>query len=162
MTEKTSGQKDALTVALKFISLRPRSKREVADKLKLKGFAPPEIDSCVDELVKAGYLDDEKYAALLSESRIRNKSWGPLKILNELELKGIPKEIIKKIAGTYSAGLEADTAALALKKWLKRKGLAPELDRKGVEKAFRFLKGRGFPSPVIFKALGGLKDHIEE
>ena len=41
---KGPGQKDALTVALKFLSSRPRSIKEVRDRLGDKGYGAEEID----------------------------------------------------------------------------------------------------------------------
>lgn len=150
----TRGQarKDALTVALNYLSSRPRSIFEVRTKLKDKGFEAAEIDGTVERLIEASYLDDEKFAELLVDSRLRFKNWGPAKIARDLEKKGIPKETIARL---LSASTVASSAAAkeAARKWIRKNRLSPPLERKDTERAFRFLSSRGFPPSVIFEIL---------
>ncbi|MBI1911832.1 MAG: regulatory protein RecX [Deltaproteobacteria bacterium] len=160
--EKPAHKQDALTVALRFLSYRPRSVYEASEKLKSKGFSEPEINSALDYLLKSGYLDDEKFADLLLGSRTRNKNWGLRKITAELDSKGISKDIIKKIVGEVDSAQEAQTAKAAFDKWVKKNRAQAPLERKEFEKAFRFLHGRGFSTSAIFSVLNGFKnDSIE-
>lgn len=150
----TRGQarKDALTVALNYLSSRPRSIFEVRTKLKDKGFESVEIDGAVGRLIEAGYLNDEKFAVSLVESRLRFKNWGPAKIALDLEKKGIAKEGIARLLSGFA---EASNIAAkeAARKWLKKNRLSPPLERKETERAYRFLAGRGFSSSIILAVI---------
>ncbi len=150
----TPGQarKDALTVALNYLSSRPRSIFEVRTKLKDKGFEAAEIDKTVSRLIEASYLDDEKFAAILVESRLRFKNWGPAKIARDLDKKGIPTETIARLlSGSIVASNSA--AREAARKWMKKNRLSSPLERKDTERAFRFLSSRGFSPSVIFEVI---------
>lgn len=160
MSRKNAAPKDPVSAALRLISQRPRSVAELAEKLRAKGFEGAEVERAVADLSEAGYLDDEKYAALLALSRSRNKFWGPAKIVFELNRKGISQEIIRKTVVRDPAS-EETTAVEALKKWLKKTGLAEPLDRPGSARAYRFLKGRGFSADSIFKALARFKGRFD-
>ncbi len=163
MTRKSDNAKDVLTVALKYLSYRERSISEVRERLKEKNFGSSEINKAVDYLLKAGYLNDERFAELLASSRIRNKNWGPAKIAFDLSSKGIAKEIIQRVIASYDASNDsmAETAGKAFRKWVRKKGLSPPLGRIESEKAFRFLKGLGFPTYVIINTLDGSKNRFE-
>lgn len=152
--DRTSDRaRDARAVALKYLSYRDRSTAEVRNKLREKNFEGPEVDSAIDYLARAGYLNDYKFADSLVNSRIRNKSWGPARISAELFSKGVSRETISKV---LPAGETVEkTAAEAFGKWVRKKGLTPPLDAKESARAFRFLKGLGYPSYVIMSVLGG-------
>ncbi len=147
---------DARNAALKYLSYRDRSTAEVRNKLREKNFEASEVDSAIDYLVRAGYLNDDRFADSLVNSRIRNKSWGPARISAELFSKGVSKETIRKVLPTGET--VERTAAEAFLKWLRKKGLTPPLDVKESARAFRFLKGLGYPSYVIISVLGERSD----
>ncbi len=160
MAKKNAAPKDLMSTALRLISYRPRSVAELREKLLAKGFEGVEVEKAVEELCEAGYLDDEKFAALLAGSRVRNKFWGPAKIIFELNRKGVSKEIVRKTV-VRDQGAEEATALEALTRWLKKTGSPHVLDRKGCEKAYRFLKGRGFTADSIFKVINRFAGNVE-
>lgn len=150
--------RDAIGAALKFLSRRPRSVKEVSDRLRSKGFQESESDAAVRELVSLGYLDDERFAALLTESRIRNKHWGAEKIAFELKGKGVTEEIIRKTLKPLDDRAETDVALEAFKKWARGRGLKEGgLEGTVFEKAYRHLRSRGLRSSVILQVLNRLK-----
>ena len=151
MTRGQTGR-DALTVALNYLSSRPRSVFEVRTKLKDKGFESVEIDGVVSRLIEASYLNDEKFAVSLVESRLRFKNWGPAKIARDLEKKGIPKETIARLLSGSTVASNA-AAREAARKWMKKNRLSPPLERRETERAFRFLSSRGFPPSLIFEVI---------
>lgn len=146
--------KDALSAALKFLSYRPRSVMEVNERLRKKGFTEDEAGPVIEYLLDAGLLDDKKFACDLAASRTRYKNWGPLKIAAELELKGISRESVEAALLPLK---DSPAAGTALGKWVKRNGVKTPLDKKARERAFRFLKSRGFTTEAAMKALGALK-----
>lgn len=146
--------KDAVNAALKFLSYRARSGREVIEKLGKKGFPEPIIGAALNYLIDGGYINDKKFAEDFTASRIKGRNWGPARIGFELDSKGISREIIRAVLGDITAESETEAAKAAYLKWLKKKGLTPPLDRKDKAGAFRFLKGRGFSSSAASSAIG--------
>jgi regulatory protein len=160
MPGKKAAPKDIVAAALRLLSYRPRSMAELKEKLLLKGFEAAEAEKAVTILREAGYLDDERFAALLADSRVRNKNWGPSRIVAELIRKGVPTEIIRSTVA-HDPEAEASTALAAFDKWIKKTGSPCPLDRKAYERAYRFLKGRGFSTDAIFKVINGFKGNFE-
>jgi regulatory protein len=109
-----------MSVAIKFLSYRARSTKEVEEKLKEKGFGPSEIKQTIVWLTGTGYLNDEVFARERASLRLRVKHWGTMKIASELKTKGIGPEIIGKILGEVNEALETETALKALEKWTLR------------------------------------------
>ncbi|MDO8426186.1 MAG: regulatory protein RecX [Deltaproteobacteria bacterium] len=148
MAQKT--KRDALSTAYKLLSYRQRSVMELSGKLEAKGFVAEEIGPVIDYLKEAGFLDDGKFASELAASRVKYKNWGPIKISAELESKGISREIIEAAFAPLKGGFGAEAA---LNKWIKENRAGIPLDKRTRERAFRFLKGRGFTADSIMKAI---------
>lgn len=116
--------------ALKFLSFRNRSVKEVRDYLVKKKFAPAEIAETIDNLIELKFLNDEKFAEEWVEIRTRIKPSGPIKLKFELRQKGIDEEIIKKVTKLdYSPIIKA---------------LALRYSHKDRQKMTGFLGRRGF------------------
>ncbi|MBI5970056.1 MAG: regulatory protein RecX [Deltaproteobacteria bacterium] len=156
--------KNVLNTAVKLLSIRQHSVKELGAKLALKGFDAAEIEKTVAYLLDANYLDDAKYAAALTGARAIHKHWGPAKIRAELSAKGVSPEIIKTAvsgqfggagAGEADAGEIPPFARAALEKWLKKKALNLPLDKKNLARAIRFLISRGFSTAAAMTAAGG-------
>ncbi|OGP15273.1 MAG: hypothetical protein A2052_09340 [Deltaproteobacteria bacterium GWA2_54_12] len=149
--KKNSENKDALGAALRLLGVRQRSVFELTGKLRDKGFADADINETVEKLLKAGYLNDESFAAALARSRASHKAWGPAKIARDLSNRGIAREIVKD-AVALACPAEEELAKAALERWRKRhKGLS---GREETQKAFRHLSSRGFSPSAIWKAIG--------
>ncbi len=158
MSAEKPGSPDSLTVALKHLSYRDRTVKEVRKKLKAAGFATEDITCSVKYLIETGLLDDERFAAALAGSRLRNKNWGAARIASDLLSKGISREITQKTLSRLDEGVEKEAAVRALEKWARihncsLKGAGnPE-----VLKALRHLKARGFSPHLIIKVIEGFR-----
>lgn len=150
--------KNVLNTAVRLLSIRQHSVKELGAKLASKGFVAEDIEKAVAKLLDAGYLDDAKYAAALASTRATNKRWGPAKIRAEMTIKGVSQEIIKTAVNAQFAalgGAEQDAACAAFDKWLKKKSLSQPLDKKNLLRAVRFLIGRGFSPASAMEAASG-------
>jgi len=151
--KKKSAGYDSNSAALNLISYRARSEREIRDKLAERNFDAEEIEKTVKWLKGYGYLNDEQFAKDLSSSRVRVKSWGPLKIRQELSHKGLSSDHIQDALGDYDESLQLETSTEAMEKWLRKKGYSPPLDEKERNKAILYLKSRGFTGDIIIKTV---------
>ncbi|MBI5562679.1 MAG: regulatory protein RecX [Deltaproteobacteria bacterium] len=145
--------KDPYATALRLLGLRPHSIAELTAKLRRKGFGPDEAAGTIERLLDAGYLNDERFAWALFESRSRNKGWGRMKIAAELSAKGVSKEIIERTAKTLDPEAEEKLVKDVLARWLRRGGSALPLDRAASAKAIRHLTGRGFSLDAALTAI---------
>ena len=129
--KKLGGNEKLFGKILNFISYRPRSVREVVDRLKKYDADPIEIPTLIDKLKDLGYLDDYAFAQWFVEARRASGTRSSRHIESELYGKGISREIIKEVLSDRSLDREALTALIAKKRSLPREKLLGYLMRKG-------------------------------
>ncbi|MDO8621470.1 MAG: regulatory protein RecX [Candidatus Levybacteria bacterium] len=129
--------------ALKFLSYRPRSEKEIRDKLFQKKTPQDLIEKIVSKLKEQKFINDEEFAKLWIESRNRSKPRSLRLIKLELKRKGIEGDIIDKM--TNDEGLMIKDLESAKKLVAKRMARLKGLDRQKIyEKLGRFLASKGF------------------
>ena len=83
---------------LSFLARREHSVEELRRKLKQNSSISKTTDfsklleRCLQEMQEKGFQSDDRFARQYVESKLANKSHGPLKILAELFNRGIPRE----------------------------------------------------------------------
>jgi regulatory protein len=138
----------AMDSAYRCLTYRPRSRAEVEAKLRDKGFDGAIIQSAVSALLRLGYLDDEKFARLWAESRIRLRAFGKRRIERELRTKGVDPEIVREtLSGVFADDQEIDIAERAAARKIQSMS---SLDRETQRRRLAgFLERKGFPYDVI-------------
>ena len=91
-----SSRDDALQIAMKFCGYRERSKKEVEDKLKAKGFNHKIIKVCIDRLVELDFLNNIRFSKSFSRGKNNNNRWGKNKIKFHLKNKGLTNDEINR------------------------------------------------------------------
>lgn len=142
-------QSKANNCALKFLTYRQRSKKEIIDKLAEKGFEDKFIENTLVYLKNYDLVDDLEFARSFAKDKINLNKQGPQKIKYELYKKGISKEIIEKVLdeddNEYNRALE-----LAKKKLPSYKND----DRNAIyRKLGGFLQRRGYSYECVSKVL---------
>lgn len=134
-------KKSAMEKAMRLLSRRALSERELLNKLCAAGYPFREARDTVAECRKHGYVNDEAFAADYTEL-LAGRCLGGRRIRLALRKRGIPAELQEEPLEA-AAETEAERASEALA--YKLRLLARETDpRRKREKAFRFLIGRGF------------------
>lgn len=134
-------KKSAMEKAMRLLSRRALSERELLNKLCAAGYPFREARDAVAECRKRGYVNDEAFAADYTEL-LAGRCLGGRRIKLALRKRGIPAELQEEPLEA-AAETEAERASEALV--YKLRLLARETDpRRKREKAFRFLVGRGF------------------
>lgn len=82
----------AVEAALNFLSYRPRTRHEVQRKLVSRGFSEDATEAALQRLDAVGLIDDAAFVALYVRDRISHRPMGSRRMVNELYLKGIPRE----------------------------------------------------------------------
>lgn len=142
--------------ALRFLSIRPRSEKEVVDYLVQKiarrenikyqeAKQSPLIDTVIVKLKRYKYLDDRQFAKWLVNSRIKLGPRGLFLIKQELIHKGISKENIESVLIGYPD--QRVLAQRAIEKKLKKWHGLSRIDLK--KKIYTYLAGRGFDFETI-------------
>lgn len=133
--------------AIGMLARREYSRAELAARLAAGGANRAEIDPVLDELERAGYLSDARFAAAV----VRQKAGGYAKraIAHALRGKGVAAPAVQEAL----AGLDGeDELAQALALWQRRFGKAPADEREKARQV-RFLVSRGYATSVVFRVL---------
>ena len=149
--------KSAKNEAIKYISYKFRSRKEVFAKLSEEGYEKGIIEKVLDELTAMGYINDKIYTQkyIFDRSKLKPKSSKLLK--HELRLKGIDSDIINEVMMDYEVDDNIVAEGLARKKF----GKYDMTEEKIVKKIYSFLKHRGFDHDVISRAINELGNNIE-
>ena len=150
-----SEKNTALDKALTHVSATRKTEKQVRDFLTKKGYLPVVIEFVLEKMRGYGFLDDGEYAEAYVEFASRKK--GGRLIRMELKAKGVSDE---EIDGALE-GLDGDTQETAAKTLLQKYMRGKEPTRENLQKAYRYLTGKGFDYETAKNALSTLGD-IEE
>ncbi|MDD5746766.1 MAG: regulatory protein RecX [Candidatus Omnitrophica bacterium] len=144
----------AKNYALRLLKVRPRSRRELTERLGRKNFSPEIIGSVIGLYAQAGYINDEQFARLWVASRMRQRPRAKRVIRYELLKKGISREIADQALSGIDDLAERQTAqTLAQRKLEKLAGLA---DPVKVRRLAGYLSRRGFNPGLVINIVNKL------
>ncbi len=89
---EAAGLRSAFVAALRLLSNRDYGRKELENKLVLKGIERDFARAAALKAEDLGYVDDEAYAAMLARRLSENKGYSSKKIKYELAAKGISHE----------------------------------------------------------------------
>lgn len=134
----------ALDCALRLLTRREHSAKELTDKLKQKGFHQEEISDVLDSCQRLNLQSDQRFTEIYIRSRIR-QGYGPVKISQELRNKGVDLELIQKEMQQE----RFNWLTYALTVWEKKCKGQINLSFQEIQKQQRFLLYRGFDIDII-------------
>lgn len=140
--------------ALKFLSFRPRSEKEVDDYLNKKKVGEQTKKMVIEKLKKAKLLDDRQFALWWFDQRITFRPSGRRLLEYELAKKGIDQETLNRLLETRLT----DDLEFKLAKEAAQKKLAAYQKLSPLEfhqKMTAFLARRGFSWEVIKEVIDG-------
>lgn len=145
----------ATTAALAFLAYRPRSEREVRDRLRQKGYGAEAVAATVAKLEDWRYLDDADFARRWVENRVTQKPRGRRLLEQELRVKGIDVETSRQVIDDVSPDESAQALDLALAKRRAYANDAPPVARRKLG-AYLARRGYGFEviRPILDRVLG--------
>lgn len=139
---------EAKNSALRLLARREHGAKELADKLKRKGFPAEEIKEALDSCQHSDYQSDARFVEVYVRSRI-HQGYGPLRIGQELKQKGIHESLIaQKMQQEQNNWLD-----YALAVWQKKYKELPSLSMQERQKQQRFLLYRGFDMDIIAQVM---------
>lgn len=149
----------AVTGALAFVSYRPRSEREVRDRLRKRDFSQQAIDEAIERMRGWNYLDDQAFAEWWVENREEHRPRGKRLLAGELREKGIAPDVVSDVLD--EAGIDESSAALEMAR--KRLGSLSSLDRPTQKRRLAaFLARRGYGWDVVGPVMKQVFDELDE
>lgn len=151
MNEGASYNK-ALAYSYRLLRYRPRSSKELCERLKQRKVDQAVIDKIIENFKRRRLLDDKRFARLWALNRIGDKPSSLTMIKQELAIKGIETEVIDDTLGQIKQDFDEYEIAKGLAE--KKVRLLTSLNKmKAKRRLFDYLKRRGFSSDIIFKVL---------
>ncbi len=137
---------------MRLLARREHSRRELLDKLALRGFERSEVEPVIADMAEQNWQNDERFAECYVRQRIAN-GYGPMRIAYELQQRGISDvdlnlQAEEQVGGWQNLALDVylgkydDEKSLTANEWLKRS---------------RFLQQRGFSGDMIKRVMAELK-----
>lgn len=155
--KSTSSTSDSLNdrareAALRLLSVRSRSSKELADRLQSKGFPTDIVDDLIERFERVDLLNDERFAHEWVSSRSRHSGRGKAVLRQELRHKGIAPSIIEAELENLSPCVEEDTARALVSRKVKLIDAASligwEFFQKQQRRLYSMLVRRGFSSEL--------------
>jgi regulatory protein len=131
-------QTRAFDAALHFLGPRPRSEREIRDRLTRGEYDPQVIDRVVARLRELRLVDDAAFAAYWLEQRAAHKPRGSRLLKQELRHKGVAQEVVAEALpedddedGAYRAAQRKAVSLRAFDERTFKQRLGAFLQRRG-------------------------------
>jgi regulatory protein len=135
-----------------YCAYQERCRKEIQQKLQNLGAFYDEIEDILTYLEEEGFLNEARFAKAFAGGKFRVKSWGRLKIRNELRKKGIADSLIED---ALRAEISEDDYQEALLRLISKKqasgGSPPTMTEK--KKIIRHLQQKGYEWEAIYAAL---------
>jgi regulatory protein len=136
--------------ALKLLSYRGRSEKELRERLRRKGISETVITSVLKHLKQTGLVDDISLAEALKRAAIDTKMLSRAGAMLYVLGKGIPREIVTLVFGKDDTS-DAENAGRFIDKRLRSlKDYPPEVVRR---RLYKLLSRRGYSYETIKVAL---------
>lgn len=129
----------------RFLKIRPRSEKEIRDKLEFKKFTPKEINQIVKDLKSREIINDSIFAEWWVYQRTEYKPRGKRFIEFELKQKGIDSELIQSVLP--SENVEKESALNLAKYKIKSYQKLPKINQK--QKLYSFLSRKGYSYDIV-------------
>ena len=141
--------------ALAMLDRRDYSRAELLKKLVEKGEDEMEAAAAVERLAELGFVDDARYAPIIVR-HYAAKGYGPQRVRQELQRRGIPKELWDEAMELMPE--QDDTIDRLLRSRLK----SEFPDRAELKKAQDFLLRKGYGWEEIKSAIDRYNSEIED
>ena len=140
----------ATAAALAFLGYRPRTEREVRDRLRERGHAPAAVEATIERLRGWRYVDDAGFARFWVEGRVEHRPRGRRLLEQELRQKGVDRETAREAVADADYDEVAAAVALARKRWPAYAADDPASARRRLG---AYLQRRGFGWDAVRAAL---------
>jgi regulatory protein len=147
---KTYTEPELYDYSVGALGRKMRSVAELKRLLRQRCTDAEMIERVVCRLKDQKYLNDSSYAAAYSSFRRDNQKFGPRRVITDLKVKGVHRELIEKAVADAYLGVNEENLARA---FLKRKRLGKPARNKEAARIFRTLVRAGFSAGASIRIL---------
>jgi regulatory protein len=154
----------ATDAAIRLLTSRPRSVREIRDRLKRKDYDDETIGRVIQRLRDWRYIDDDAFARYWVENRESNRPRGRRLLEQELRLKGVERETVSQVIDEAEIDERSGALEIARTKLRSYRGEEEAVARRRLG-AFLARRGYGYDvvKPVLDELFGELEgEEIED
>ena len=137
-------EEQAHSACLRLLTVRARSRAELATKLAQRGYPDEVAETVLGRLAAVGLIDDEDFAEQWVQSRQRNAGKGKRALAAELRIKGVDDEVIASALSGIDAGVERVRAEQLVERKLRREALTDGDEAKVMRRLVGMLARRGY------------------
>jgi regulatory protein len=150
----------AYLTALKMLSGRELTERQVRQRLARRGYDADAIDDAIQRLTRDRSLDDERAAKAMAHTEIMLRKRGRLRVTRRLQAAGIAPAVAQRATQEVLQTIDPDALLeSALQKRLR--GREQIADDREFQRLYRYLIGQGFESDRVLALLRRYKEHKE-
>jgi regulatory protein len=149
-TKEPESPEHAYNYVLFLLNLRLRTEGELRYKMRERGYTEDVINSTIEQLLQKKYIDDERFAEILTENLKKYKNHGYYQIKKKLMGKRLSEKTILETLEKHFT-LE-DERAVAVR-FLKKEKTVPSVSFQARQKLAARLKARGFRNQIISELL---------
>jgi regulatory protein len=150
MAARASTKLDAHERALRLLSVRSRSRRELQQRLRQAGFEDEEVAGTLARLEAVGLIDDERFARELARHQVTVRRAGRRAVADALFAKGIARPTIEAVVAELGSEHDEERAVeLARERARRLRSVGPEA---AYRRLCAFLARRGYDGAVAREA----------
>lgn len=149
--------KKAKQVCFDLLAIRPRTKDELRQALRRKGFDEQTRERMLGKLDEAGLVDDAEFARLWVRSRHAQQGLARTALVAELKRKGVDGAVAAEAAGDIDRADEEERARELVRKKLRTMGDVDE--QTATRRLIGMLARKGYPQGLSY---GVVRDELRD
>jgi regulatory protein len=150
-TSEPSREEQARALCLRLLTVRARTRAELAGQLAKRGYPDDVSTRVLDRLADVGLVDDVDFAEQWVHSRRVNAGKGKRALAAELHTKGVDNDVITSVLSDISPDAERDRAEELVRKKLRHENLSDQAaDARVTRRLVGMLARRGFSQGMAY------------
>lgn len=141
----------ARQICLNQLEHAPRTRAQLADRLRSKGVADDVAEQVLSRFAEVGMIDDALFAQLWVTSRHRGKGLARRALTQELRRKGVADEQVAEAVALLDPDVELATARALVDRRLRTTAGLPAETR--VRRLAGMLARKGYPAGTAFRVV---------
>ena len=148
-TSEPSREEQARALCLRLLTVRARTRAELAGQLAKRGYPDDVSTRVLDRLADVGLVDDVDFAEQWVHSRRVNAGKGKRALAAELHTKGVDTDVITSVLSDIDPEAERDRAEELVRKKLRRENLSDD-DLRLRRRLVAMLARRGYSQKMAY------------
>ncbi len=161
-SERRAGYREAKAAALKLLASRARTRSHLETRLENKGFGAEDVEEALDDLERAGYVDDGQYARDRIEELLGQSRKGPQALVHALIQDGVAAEAAERAVAERLEGEDLGEWAreVASERAERMRDVEQDTARR---RLYGYLRRRGFGDAEALRAIDeALEEHQQQ